>query len=97
MDIAGDHPTVLDELEPLALIQNFEDSAWELLYAVWRVNEDFFTCKKTLREIIKERSDAAGIEIRFAHRSVYAGSEGAPSPVRIASETETSVSVPSVS
>lgn len=87
LDIARDHINVLDEPEPLVLFKNFGDSALEFLFAVWCVNEDFLVLKKTLREIIKARFDAAGIEIPFPHRSLYAGSETAPFPIRIVSET----------
>ena len=94
LDIARDHPNVLDEPQPMVLFQDFGDSALEFLFAVWGVNEDFLTLKKTLREIIKERFDAAGIEIPFPHRSLYTGSETAPFPIRIVSDTETSASAP---
>ena len=86
LDIARDHPNVLDEPEPLVLFQNFGESALEFLFAVWSVNEDFLILKKTLREIIKERFDAAGVEIPFPHRSLHAGSETMPFPIRIVSE-----------
>jgi small-conductance mechanosensitive channel len=87
LDIARDHPHILDEPEPLVLFQNFGDSALEFLFAVWSVKEDYIVLKKTVRESIKERFDAAGIEIPFPHRSLYAGTDTAPFPIRIVSES----------
>lgn len=87
LDIARDHPHVLDEPEPLVLFQNFGDSSLEFLFAVWSVKEDYLILKKTLREIIKKRFDAAGIEIPFPHRSLYAGTDTKPFPIRIVSDS----------
>ncbi|MCF7975299.1 MAG: mechanosensitive ion channel family protein [Phycisphaerae bacterium] len=87
LDIAKDHPHILDEPEPLVLFQDFGDSALQFLFAVWSVKEDFLILKKTVRELIKARFDAAGIEIPFPHRSLYAGTDTAPFPIRIVSET----------
>ncbi len=85
MDIAKDHPHVLDEPEPLVLFQNFGDSALEFLFAVWCVKDEYLLLKQTMRELIKDRFDADGIEIPFPHRSLYTGSVTDPFPIRIVS------------
>ena len=82
-DIAGNHPHVLDEPEPLILLQDFGDSALEFFFAVWSTKEDYLELKKTVRDTIKARFDAEGIEIPFPHRSLYTGSATEPFPIRI--------------
>jgi small-conductance mechanosensitive channel len=84
--IAKDNPRCLDEPEPLILFQDFGDSALEFLFAVWCTKGDYLTLKKVIRQDIKERFDAEGIEIPFPHRSLYTGSVTEPFPIRIISD-----------
>jgi small-conductance mechanosensitive channel len=85
-EIGRQNPYCLDEPEPLILLQNFGDSALEFLFAVWSTKEDYLKLKKIIRQEIKERFDAEGIEIPFPHRTLYTGSVTEPFPIRIVSE-----------
>jgi small-conductance mechanosensitive channel len=85
-EIASENPFCLDEPEPLILLQNFGDSALEFLFAIWSTKDDYLKLKKTMRQEIKERFDAEGIEIPFPHRTLYTGSKTEPMPIRIVSE-----------
>jgi small-conductance mechanosensitive channel len=82
-EIGSENPYCLDEPGPLILLQNFGDSALEFLFAVWSTKEDYLQLKKTIRQEIKERFDAEGIEIPFPHRTLYTGSATEPFPIRI--------------
>jgi len=83
LDIADKNPYSLDEPQPLVRFQDFGDSALEFLLAIWCTREDFHLLKSMIREEIKERFDAEGIEIPFPHRSLYTGSATEPFPIRI--------------
>lgn len=85
-DIGRQNPYCLDEPEPFILLQNFGDSALEFLFAVWSTKDDYLKLKKIIRQEIKERFDAEGIEIPFPHRTLYTGSVTEPFPIRIVSE-----------
>lgn len=100
LDIAKDHAQVLDEPEPLILLQNFGDSSLDFLFAVWCVKDDHLLLKQTMYDLIKSRFDADDIEIPFPHVSLYTGSVTAPLPIQIAGQssvptTATDPSVPS--
>jgi len=83
LDIADKNPQSLDEPAPLVRFQEFGDSALQFLLAVWCTREDFYQLRSNLRQEIKERFDAEGIEIPFPHRTLYSGSVTAPFPVRV--------------
>ncbi|MFC1635642.1 mechanosensitive ion channel family protein [Planctomycetota bacterium] len=85
-EIGRQNPYCLDEPKPLIFLQNFGDSALEFLFAVWGTKEDYLQLKKTIRQEIKVRFDAEGIEIPFPHRTLYTGSVTEPFPIRIVSE-----------
>lgn len=83
LDLAKNHPQVLDEPEPMALLTNYNNSGIDFLFAVWCVKADFFEIRKTLIPSIKKRFDAEGIEIPFPHVSLYAGSQTEALPIRL--------------
>jgi len=82
-DIARANNLVLDEPEPVVWFRDFGDSALEFLFAVWCIKDDYWTLKTVLRETIKARFDAEGIEIPFPHRTLYTGAVTDPFPIRI--------------
>ena len=82
-EIGKVNPYCLDEPGPLILFENFGDSALEFLFAVWSTKEDYLKLKKQIRQEIKERFDAEGIEIPYPHRTLYTGSVTEPFPIRI--------------
>lgn len=83
MSIADRNPICLAEPAPLFIFKKFGDSALEFQFSVWACRENYLELINTMNIGIKEAFDAAGIEIPFPHRTVYAGSETGPIPVRV--------------
>lgn len=83
MRTAEANPLCLDEPEPLFIFTGFGDSAMNIQFSVWALRENFLEMRNTLFIDVKQAFDTAGIEIPFPHRSLYAGSQSAPMPVRI--------------
>ena len=83
LEVADRNPLCLAEPAPRIVFSGFGDSALELELWVWAATENFFTLKTELQVEIKGAFDAAGIEIPFPHRSLYAGSVSEPFPVRL--------------
>ncbi len=82
-EVAYANPLCLDEPQPLFIFTGFGDSALEIQFSVWAARENFLTLKNSIQEEIKLAFDAAGIEIPFPHRSLYAGSMTEPFPVHV--------------
>ncbi|MFN3711375.1 MAG: mechanosensitive ion channel family protein [Alishewanella aestuarii] len=85
-EVADQNPLSLDEPAPAFLFVGFGDSALNIQFSVWSTTENFRALRNSLQEEIKVAFDQAGIEIPFPHRTLYAGSETPPFPVRIVSE-----------
>jgi small-conductance mechanosensitive channel len=83
IDVADRNALSLEEPRPLFIFQGFGDSALEIQFSVWVVNENYLSLKNSLPAEIKKAFDAAGIEIPFPHRSIYAGSVTEPFPIQI--------------
>jgi small-conductance mechanosensitive channel len=83
MDVAERNPICLTEPTPLFIFQKFGDSALEFQFSVWSKRENYLELINSVNMEIKDALDAAGIEIPFPHRTLYAGSETAPIPVRV--------------
>lgn len=83
MDVADRNPICLTEPVPLFIFKQFGDSALEFQFSVWGKRENWLDLINSIHTEIKEAFDAAGIEIPFPHRTIYAGSETAPIPVRM--------------
>jgi len=81
--VAREHPGALMEPEPQLFFQDYGASSLDFLFGVWVRTDIFFQVRNELREMIKERFDAEGIEIPFPHRTIYTGSVTDPFPVRI--------------
>ncbi|MDP4535218.1 mechanosensitive ion channel family protein [Alkalimonas collagenimarina] len=88
--LADANPLCMDEPAPLFIFNGFGDSSLNIQFSVWTKRENFRDLRNSLQEEVKNAFDAAGIEIPFPHRSLYAGSDSAPFPVRIIADTETS-------
>lgn len=86
MRTAEANPLCLDEPEPLFIFTGFADSAMTIQFSVWALRENFLEMRTAIFADIKRAFDAAGIEIPFPHRSLYAGSRTAPMPVRVVPE-----------
>lgn len=82
-EIADRNTHALDEPAPLIVFKGFGDSALEFMLGVWFEKSDRLKLSNSIMREIKQRFDAEGIEIPFPHRTLYAGSETAPFPVRV--------------
>lgn len=88
LEIAKQHPLVLNEPDPLVIFSGFGNSSIDFLFAVWAAGADWLTVKNSIAEEVKKRFDAEGIEIPFPHLSLYSGSVTDPLPVRIENNTK---------
>ena len=84
--VARDFHLCLDEPAPIIIMQGFGDSSVNLQFSVWGVRTSFLDLRNGIQERVKEAFDREGIEIPFPHRTLYAGSETAPLPVRMVSD-----------
>jgi small-conductance mechanosensitive channel len=73
----------LDEPPPLFIFLGFGDSALQLQFSVWATRENFLDLRSIISAEIKTAFDAAGIEIPFPHRSLYAGEATKPFPITL--------------
>lgn len=83
LDIARTNPLCLDEPEPFFMYKEFGNSGIEILFAIWFEKSNYVDVKNRVFEQIKNRFDAAGIEIPFPHVSLYSGSTTKPFPVEL--------------
>lgn len=71
MDIAEQNPLALQEPAPVVNFQQFGASSVDLQFLVWTNREKFIKLRNELNETVKERFDAAGIEIPFPQMVVH--------------------------
>lgn len=83
MAVADKNPMCLEEPKPLFIFLGYGDSSLDIQFSVWAKRENYLDLKNGIYEEIKLAFDAAGIEIPFPHRSLYAGSVTDPFPVRV--------------
>ena len=83
MAVADKNPLCLTEPKPLFIFLGYGDSSLDIQFSVWAKRENYLDLRNGIYEEIKVAFDAAGIEIPFPHRSIYAGSVTGPFPVRI--------------
>ncbi len=84
--LALDNKAVLDEPEPLILLQNFGDSSIDILLGLWFEKTNYLKVRNSIIVEIKEAFDKEGIEIPFPHRTIYVGEETKPFPVTVNKE-----------
>ena len=68
--VFADHPLILDDPEPVVVVNTLGDSAVEFATRPFVNGEDYFTVRFSVPEQVKKALDAAGIEIPFPHRKV---------------------------
>ena len=73
----------LDEPPPLFIFLGFGDSALQIQFSLWTKRENFLALRNAVTAEIKAAFDAAGIEIPFPHRALYAGEATRPFPVTL--------------
>lgn len=83
LEVADKYPLCLEEPEPLVIVTGFADSAMTLQFSFYVQRINFLKVRNQMYERIKAAFDAAGIEIPFPHRSLYAGSATEAFPVRL--------------
>lgn len=71
--ICGEYETILKEPAPEVYVGELADSSVNLTLRFWAKNEDFWAAHFYVMEEIKQRFDAAGIEIPFPQRVVHKG------------------------
>lgn len=81
--LALDNKAVLDEPEPLILLQNFGESSIDILLGLWFEKTNYLKVRNSIIIEIKEAFDKEGIEIPFPHRTIYVGEETKPFPVTV--------------
>jgi potassium efflux system protein len=86
LDLAAQHPDVLDDPAPGVPFMNFGDSSLDFELRCWTV-EDFVRVGTELRVQITRALAAQGIEIPFPQRDVHVRSTGVNPEARHSSET----------
>jgi small-conductance mechanosensitive channel len=86
--IASENPHCLDEPEPLILFTDFGESGMEFLFGVWFAKADFLLLRNTIMEDIKARFDSQGVQLAFSRRTLYAGKDSPPFPVRVVEDQD---------
>jgi len=82
-EVADRNAHCLDEPAPIVVFKGFGDSSLDFMLGVWFEKTELLKLRNSLLRDIKVRFDAEKIEIPFPHRSLYAGEETAPFPIRI--------------
>ncbi len=88
--VASANTLCLQEPKPQIIFQGFGDSSVNLQFSVWAARENYLLLRNSMAENVKVAFDAAGIEIPFPHRTLYAGSMTGPLPIAVVSEPSTS-------
>lgn len=70
-EVIETHPLVLKNPETFIRVTAHTDSSTEITTRVWVKSDDYWTVKFDMLETVKERFDAAGIEIPFNQMDVH--------------------------
>jgi len=70
MSLADRNPLSLVEPRPLFIFQGFGDSALNIQFSVWVLQENYLTLKTEIQAEIKEAFDAAEIDFPFPQRTL---------------------------
>ena len=69
--LAGEHPLVLAEPEPVVHVDEYGDSAIGYVMRVWTANADYWTVYFDLMDGFKPAFDKAGVEMTYPHVNVH--------------------------
>jgi small-conductance mechanosensitive channel len=83
LDVADRNPFSLRDPAPVVIFTGFGDSGQELLFGVWFAKDDYIDLRNSIMYEIKQRFDAAGIEIPYPHHTIAGGLATDPIPVRL--------------
>ena len=73
VDVADQHPLVLQEPRPQVIVQNFANSAINLSFNIWTRKENFLEVRGLMQENIKHAFDEHHIEIPFPQITINSG------------------------
>lgn len=85
LQAAADDPRVLDEPAPWFVFEGFGESSLDIRLSVWATNQAFFEWRNDFRLRARRALVKADVDIPFPHRTLYAGPQTAPLPVRVVS------------
>ncbi|WP_461534273.1 mechanosensitive ion channel family protein [Sinomicrobium sp.] len=68
LDIVNNREGVLKNPAPMVVVNELADSAVNLSLRYWTKNDDFWDCRWYVLEEMKNRFDAAGIDIPYPHQ-----------------------------
>jgi len=88
LDVARDNPLCLDEPAPLIILQGFNSSSIDIMFAIWSTRENFLALRNSMQEEVKTAFNRAGIEIPFPHMTFYTGADCAPLPIKLVGDIE---------
>jgi small-conductance mechanosensitive channel len=88
LEVAEANPLVLIDPKPLFIFLGFGDSSLDMQFSVWATRANFLEMRNQMHLQVKAAFDQHGVEIPFPHRTLYAGSETPPLPVRLVREGE---------
>jgi len=77
VDIAGEHPLVLKDPEPVIQVHELAESSVNFICRPWAKTTDYWKVYWDLTRMVKERFDAEGISIPFPQRDVHFFQESA--------------------
>jgi small-conductance mechanosensitive channel len=83
MQAAARNPLCMDEPKPVFVFKGFGESTLNLQLSVWTRREDVAEARNSLQEEVKRAFDAAGIDMPFPHRTLYAAADTPALPVRL--------------
>lgn len=73
LEICGGYETILKDPKPEVYVGELADSSVNLTLRFWAKNEHFWAAHFYVMEELKQRFDAAGIEIPFPQRVIHKG------------------------
>ena len=78
LDVADQHPLVLDEPRPFLLFMGFGEFALNVKFSLWATREHVIDVRNTVPELIKDAFDAAGIDVPYPRSVVTYRQDAAP-------------------
>jgi small-conductance mechanosensitive channel len=82
-EVAESNVLCLDEPKPVFIFQAFGDSAVQIRFLPWALQENYLELKNSLQQEVKVAFEHAGIEIPYPHQTVQIDGEIDPFPVRV--------------
>ena len=68
---AAEHPLRMQEMQPIARVNGYGESAIEYVLFLWIRPKDYMDVYYDVMEAVKREFDAAGIEMTYPHINVH--------------------------